>query len=66
MADILQVTYSKAIFLKEWFLILIEILWMFVPKGAVVNKSALVQLQALCWIVSKSVPKPTMTLFSDA
>ena len=38
----------------------------FVPKGPIDNKSAMVQVMAWCHTGSKPLPKPMVTLFTDA
>ena len=57
---------SKRIFWTENIHTLIEISEKYVPKGPVVNKSALVQVMAWCLIRYKSLLKATITTIHDA
>ena len=56
----------KCIFVNEKFGILIWISLKFVPKGAVDNESALVQLMAWHQAGNKPLPEPMLTQFTDA
>ena len=52
--------------MKEKYCILIPISVKFVPKGAINNKSALVQVVAWRWTGDKPLPEPELTQFTDA
>ena len=53
----------KSIFMNEKFCIFIGISLKFVPKGPIVNKSALVQVMAWRRTGDKPLPEPMMTQF---
>ena len=53
-------------FLNEKFCISISISLKFVPKGPINNKSALVQVMALCRTGDKPLPEPMLAQFTDA
>ena len=52
---------SKCIFFNENCFILIKISLKFAPKGLIDNKSALVQVMALCQTGTKPLPEPMLT-----
>ena len=65
MAAILADDIFKCIFLNENDRILIKISLKFVPKSAIDNKPALVQVMAWCQIGDKPLPEPMMPQFTD-
>ena len=56
----------KCIFMKGKFCILIPISFKVVPKGAIDNKLALVQVVAWRQTGDKPLPEPMLTQFNDA
>ena len=66
MAAILQIAFSKYIFMHEKLCLLIQILLKFVPKYAVDNKSAMVQVMAWHRTGNKTLPETMLTQFTDA
>ena len=65
MAAILADDILKCIFMNAKLRILIPISLMFVPKGPIDNKSALVQVMAWCWTGDKPLPVPMLDKFTD-
>ena len=66
MAAISADDIFKCIFFNENDRIPIRISLKFVPRSAIANKPASVQVMAWCRASDKPLPKPMMTQFTDA
>ena len=65
MAATLADDIFKCIFLNENIWISLKISQKFIPKGAINNIPALVQIMAWCWLGNKPLSEPIMANFTD-
>ena len=65
MAAISQLTFSNALSLMKIFFISIQ-MSLFIPKGSIDKKSALVRVMAWCRTGDKPLPEPRLTYLTDA